>query len=256
MADQTQLMVREVKYEVAGEEVKLSGDIVCNYLKRGNGNLTNQEIVMFINLCKFQKLNPFLNEAYIVKFGSDAQIVVGKEAFMKRAESQVQYDGFEAGIIVERNGEVKELAGCFALKNDTLLGGWCRVYRKDRSHPIYQSVSFSEYNKSQSTWKSMPATMIRKVAIVQALREAFPIDLGAMYTTEEIIDTTGSTPQDNVDRNANKQDFTIDTTVTDVQEQQPSNVEQPVVLNGAAEGQMTGQMSFETPTQTTKRAPF
>lgn len=36
-----------------------------------------------------------------------------------------------------------------------------------------------------STWASMPATMIRKTAIVNALREAFPNDLGAMQTEDD-----------------------------------------------------------------------
>ena len=34
-------------------------------------------------------------------------------------------------------------------------------------------------------WSKKPATMIRKVALVQALREAFPKALGGMYTAEE-----------------------------------------------------------------------
>ena len=34
-------------------------------------------------------------------------------------------------------------------------------------------------------WTKRPATMIRKVALVQALREAFPETLGAMYAAEE-----------------------------------------------------------------------
>ena len=36
-----------------------------------------------------------------------------------------------------------------------------------------------------SNWASKPATMIRKVALVQALREAFPEDLQGMYSIEE-----------------------------------------------------------------------
>ena len=31
----------------------------------------------------------------------------------------------------------------------------------------------------------MPATMIRKTALVNALREAFPEDLGSMYTEDD-----------------------------------------------------------------------
>ncbi|WP_284142997.1 recombinase RecT [Caloranaerobacter azorensis] len=72
-----------------------------------------------------------------------------------------------------------------------LLGAWAEVYRKDRKYPYIAKVSFDEYNKGQSTWKSMPKTMIRKVAIVQALREAFPVDLGALYVEEEAQAVTG-----------------------------------------------------------------
>ncbi|MDS2862679.1 recombinase RecT, partial [Streptococcus pneumoniae] len=46
-------------------------------------------------------------------------------------------------------------------------------------------VSREEYDKKQSTWNTMPATMIRKVALVNALREAFPEDLGNMYTEDD-----------------------------------------------------------------------
>lgn len=42
---------------------------------------------MFINLCKYAGLNPWLKEAYCIKYGNEpATMVVGKEAFMKRAE--------------------------------------------------------------------------------------------------------------------------------------------------------------------------
>ena len=37
-----------------------------------------------------------------------------------------------------------------------------------------------------SQWSKKPATMIRKVALVQALREAFPEDFGGMYSQEEV----------------------------------------------------------------------
>ncbi|HBF3006568.1 TPA: recombinase RecT, partial [Clostridioides difficile] len=51
---------------------------VKNYLVSGNGNVTDQEVLMFIELCKAQKLNPFIKEAYLIKFGnSPANIVVG-----------------------------------------------------------------------------------------------------------------------------------------------------------------------------------
>ncbi len=43
-----------------------------------------------------------------------------------------------------------------------------------------------------SNWAAKPGTMIRKVALVQALREAFPEDLQALYDAEEmgVVPTT------------------------------------------------------------------
>ncbi len=181
-----QLAIKPITYEIAGEKIELQPETVKNYLVRGGGNITDQELLMYMNLCQYQKLNPFLNEAYLIKFGnSPAQIVVSKEAFMKRAEQHEEYLGFEAGIIYEIDGELKEVVGAIKPRNAELVGGWCRVYRADRDKPIEVKVAFDEFNKKQSTWKEQPMNMIRKVAIVNALREAFPQTLGAMYTEDE-----------------------------------------------------------------------
>ncbi|GAA0735372.1 phage recombination protein Bet [Clostridium oceanicum] len=180
------LLEKEMVYQVGEEEVKLTGNIVKNYLARGNKQITNKELVVFMNLCKYRKLNPFLNEAYLVKFGEDAQIVTGKEAFMRKAEENPRYKGHRAGIIIVRDKKVMELEGCFKLSSDTLVGGWAEVFVEGKEKSIVSKVSIAEYGKHQSTWKSMPATMIRKVALVQALREAFPGDIGALYSKEEM----------------------------------------------------------------------
>ncbi|EAE7099216.1 phage recombination protein Bet [Listeria welshimeri] len=195
-----------VVYEVNGENVKLSPSIIRDYLVSGNAEVSDQEVVMFLQLCKYQKLNPFLKEAYLVKFkGYPAQIITSKEAFMKRAETHEQYDGFEAGVIVERNGEIIELEGAVSLKDDKLLGGWARVFRKDRSRPVSVRISEKEFNKKQSTWTSMPLTMMRKTAVVNAMREAFPDNLGAMYTEEEqnITQSKDVNIQEEIAENAN-----------------------------------------------------
>jgi len=174
------------QFEVNGNPVKLSADVVKNFLVSGNGRITDSEAMMFISLCRYQHLNPFLNEAYLVKFGnSPAQQIVSKEAFMKRAEQNPHFKGMQAGCIVVRNNEVVETKGAFVLPKDDLVGGWATVKRDDRDVPITVQISFNEFSKGQSTWKSMPANMIRKTAIVNALREAFPNDLGAMYTEED-----------------------------------------------------------------------
>lgn len=187
-----------VEYECNGEKVKLSPAIVRNYLVNGNGNVTDQEIVMFLNLCRFQHLNPFLREAYLIKFGSSpATMVTGKEVFTKRAKRNKDYRGFEAGIIVQdEGGEVERRVGTFKLPGDTLVGGWAKVYINDFTVPVEIAVSLDEYvgrkkdGEINSQWQNKPATMIRKVALVQALREAFPEDFAGMYSQEEFAESS------------------------------------------------------------------
>lgn len=185
-----------VTYMAGNEEIRLSPDIVKRYLVSGGGNVTDQEVFMFLQMCRTQHLNPFLREAYCIKYGdrSPATLVVGKETFMKRARRNPDYQGSEAGIIVRdrETGEVKEVPGTVFVKGQELVGGWARVYISGLAVPSYISVPFNEYagRKSDGSlngmWASKPATMIRKVALLQALREAFPEDMGGLYGAEEI----------------------------------------------------------------------
>lgn len=216
MTTNNQLQNVKMSYEVNGEAVNLTMNTVKQYLVRGQADkVTDQEVVMFMNLCKYQKLNPFLNEAYLVKFGNDAQIITGKEAFMKRAEQNDKYEGFKAGIIVlTKDGQIKKREGTFSLEDERLVGGWAEVHRNDRVMPTIAEVSMKEYSKNQSTWKSMPSTMIRKVALVQALRETFPTDLGSMYTEEEstpvrhdVTPSVDESVQQEIDQNANSEEL-------------------------------------------------
>lgn len=194
------------EFQVGNDKVTLSPSIVRNYLTNGNGTVTDQEVNYFVHLCRGQGLNPFLKEIYLIKFGQQpATFVVSKEAFLKRAEANPQYDGSESGIIVlNKDGELIERKGGFFLKDsEQVVGGWAKVYRKDRKYPSDVQVTFEEYagrtkdGNLNSNWANRPATMIKKVALVQALREAFPNDLNNLYTEEEqgdiqmpMVDTT------------------------------------------------------------------
>ena len=183
---ENQNQVALATYEVAGQSVTLTADVVRSKLGRG-GVLDDKDIFNFVTLCKYNNLNPFLNEAYPVKYGSEpAQMIVSKEAVMKRAEANPHYRGFRAGVIVNRGGEILETEGEFYLPTDTLLGGWAEVKRDDRDFPVMSRVCLSEYDQKRSIWNSKKATMIKKVALVHALREAFPAQIGAMYISEEM----------------------------------------------------------------------
>lgn len=198
-----------VEYECNGQMVKLSPNIIKQYLVNGNGKVTDQEVVMFLNLCKFQKLNPFLREAYLIKFGSQpATIVTGKEAITKRAMRNANFAGQQAGVVVVNvDGDLENRIGTIVLDGETLVGGWAKAFIKGYETPVEVSVALSEYigTKSDGTvnsnWQKRPASMIRKVALVQALREAFPEDLGGMYAAEERVVDDAELPANVIDEN-------------------------------------------------------
>ena len=173
------------RYVSGGKEVALSIRIVQELLQP---MATDIEAAVFLELCKGQELNPFLQEAYLIKYdrAKPAAMVVGKAAYLKRAESHPRYNGFEAGIIVKpKEGLEYELEGEVVPEDHALIGAWARVYRKDRSKPAVSRVSLKVYDKNQSVWKDNPALMLRKTALVQALRESFPqVYAGAMSSVE------------------------------------------------------------------------
>lgn len=182
-----------VKYEDAeGREVVLTREDIISTIS-SNPRITDKEIKLFIELARAQRLNPFIKEIFITKYGDyPATFIVGKDVFTKRAQANPLFKGMQAGIIVQRGNGVDQREGSATFSDEMLLGGWCKVYVQGYDVPIYDSVSFNEYaarkadGSLNSMWASKPATMIRKVAIVHALREAFPSDFQGLYDQSEM----------------------------------------------------------------------
>ena len=81
-----------IEYDSNGEKVKLSPATVRAYLVSGQGAVTDQEVAMFMSLCKYQHLNPFLREAYLIKYGtSPATIVTGPRRATNARHSNRNY---------------------------------------------------------------------------------------------------------------------------------------------------------------------
>lgn len=163
---------------------------------------TDQEAYVFLELCKARGLNPFTNEVYLIKYkeGDKAQAVVGKETFTRKAEQNPFFAGFEGGIIIRNEaGQVERREGTFYIDDEEVLGGWAKVHRNDKEYPFVSEVPLKEYMqyKKDGTpnkfWATKTATMIRKVALMQALREAFPSEFGGLYERSEIDAYEGET---------------------------------------------------------------
>lgn len=190
-----------VEYASAFGDVVITAEDVKKYLVRGNSEVTDKEIKLFMELCKYQKLNPFVGEAYAIKFGQEFQMVIGYETYKRRAEEHPTYSGRKSGIVVVRGGnatmqnskivtnggEVVQKEGTCLYPGEVLIGGWCKVFRdkNGRLEETYKEVGLDEYDKGQANWKTKPCTMIEKVAVSQALRAAFPRDYAGLYSEAE-----------------------------------------------------------------------
>ncbi|WP_420215037.1 recombinase RecT [Listeria monocytogenes] len=101
-------------------------------------------------------------------------------------------------------------------------------------------MSEKEFNKRQSTWNTMPLTMMRKTAVVNAMREAFPDNLGAMYTEEEqgSLQNTETSVQQEIKQNANAEVLDIPSQQNEVPDfkevREPEHVEMPPIYDERA----------------------
>lgn len=234
-----------VTYQVSGgQEVTLTNTAI-RQLTNDNKFITDGEIELFINLCKFQRLNPFTREAYLVKYDNSkpAQMVTALGAFMRIADEQPTYDGIEDGIVVQTSDrKIVDREGCIMYPGETLLGGWAKVYRSDRKFPASIRLDLKEYSKGQSTWSSMPKTMINKCSKVAALRKAFPNAYQGLYSEDEIKNTI--VPEMEIQDDAN----VINTTkVYDINSEEPKEtiVEDTIVVEPSEENAKTQNVEDE-----------
>lgn len=190
---------KPVEIEAAdGQHFAVSFDDVRHFI---SPKATDAECKIFLETCRAYHLNPFTKEAYLIHYDNKsddtpATIVLGKSCYMQMAERHPNYDGFEAGVIVLTDGKIEGREGSIVYDGEELLGGWARVYRKDRTRPSYEEVKLSEYDTGKSQWAVRPATMIRKVALVHALREAFPSTYGGLYDESEVSVDAESTARE------------------------------------------------------------
>ena len=100
-------------------------------------NITNAELYIVMGIMKSYELNPFKKEAYIIKYGdSPAQVVVGYEVYLKRAERHGNWRGMK----VWTEGEFKRGQNW---REETTLKGCIEIHRKNWKLPLYWEVEFS-----------------------------------------------------------------------------------------------------------------
>lgn len=180
----------------AADKIKLSISIIQNIVAvptKSGKTCSERDALKFMMLCQAQRLNPFAGDAFLIGYDSQTgpsfSLITAHQAFLKRAESSKDFDGMTSGILLRLDDDtVVEREGDFHLRSesDSVVGGWARVFHKQRTHPIYRRVRMERFNKGFAQWKEDPAGMICKCAEADALRSAFPTLLGGLYAPEEM----------------------------------------------------------------------
>jgi len=169
---------KEIIKTAENKQQIINENVIIDYLKSFGlmSNLKDNEVKQCTEISKAFQLNPFKREIHFVAYqginGRQLSIIVGYETYLKRAERS----GKLAGWRVWTDGNIK----------DGSLKAICEIHRKDWTTPLRHEVYFTEYVRQTQIWREKPYTMLKKIAIAQAFRLAFPDELGGMpYTQEE-----------------------------------------------------------------------
>lgn len=149
---------------------------------------TDSEFAMFLEFCKGTKLNPFKREIWFMKTKSYTNkrgetvegrvtIMTGFNGFLAIANAHPEYDGMKTEVVRNEDGSLEYAE--------------TSVFRKDRKYPSVCRAYFKEFYKpgnfgKESQWDKQPVVMLSKCSKSHALREAFPQELGGLYTQEEV----------------------------------------------------------------------
>ena len=124
---------------------------------------TKEQFAAFLLVAKEYNLNPLTREIYAFPAkGGGIVPVVGVDGWSNLINSNPNFDGMDFDD---------------ELLDGKLISITCRMYRKDRSHPIEATEYMEECNRSAedkyNAWNKCPRRMLRNKAMIQAARYAF-----------------------------------------------------------------------------------
>lgn len=165
------------KYSLNQEEFSRTVRMTCGLPKA-----TPEEFAAFLIVAKEYNLNPLTKEIYAFPGrGGGIVPIVSIDGWVNLVNSHRACDGFEFEMEHDDDGK--------------LVSCTCRMFRKDRSHPVAVTEYLSECIRGTEPWK-MQHRMLRHKAMIQAARYAF--GFSGIYDEDEgakIAEMRDVTPQ-------------------------------------------------------------
>ncbi|TYS68683.1 recombinase RecT [Sutcliffiella horikoshii] len=186
-------------------------DIVVNSIAK---NATNEELALFIQICKNNGLDPFKNHIYFIKYGNQMSIQVSVEGIQYLAQQRDDYRGVTTQLVHENDDiefavdentqEVRvvkhgikfprgKVAACYAIaRREGFPDKLVIIEREEVEHLS---------KKSGSQWNTYFNDMFKKHVLKRALKAQFGIDVDDQdqqeiepYQPRQRVDIT---PEDN-----------------------------------------------------------
>lgn len=165
---------------------------------------SDDELKLFIQVCKGARLNPFMKQAHLVPFWDSKEgierraIIVGIDGFRAIAEGSGNYAGnddpkFEGEKEIEFTGyeNKKEVTKKLMVPLEATVAIY-KIVAGGR-YAFTATARWDEYypgQKKGGQWHFRPKLMLGKCAEALALRKAFPTLLSGMYEQAEMEQAT------------------------------------------------------------------
>jgi len=186
---------------ITDEQYQWNPQQVAALEQLGVENASQADLMVFFDYAKRTGLDPFMRQIYMIERS--------KPGGGKRQTIQTGIDGFR--VIAQRTGKY---GGRVKMEWADGSGRWyemwpfdlppvaARVYVRRIGWPdltvgvaMFREYAATKYNGDlTSMWLKMPAGQLAKCAEAQALRTAFPLDLGGMYVDEEMEQANNPEP--------------------------------------------------------------
>ncbi|MCM3598980.1 recombinase RecT [Metabacillus idriensis] len=170
-------------------------DVVINSIAKG---ATNEELALFVQICKHNGLDPFKNHIYFIKYGNQMSIQVAVEGILYLAQQREDFKGVSTQLVHENDDfeleldpetqEIKIAKHTIKIPRGKVAAAYAIAKREGQPDKVV-IIETDEVEhlrtKQGSQWKTYYNDMFKKHALKRALKLQFGIDVDDEQSTQD-----------------------------------------------------------------------